>query len=652
MMNESIEQLERPVDGADSAAPAEPVTVELVDRLTAEAEELLGEDARRGFELAVEALRAAEALGYPLGIARSKALVGFGHYMLSDLQAALRILGEARGLAVEIGDDLDLARVMAGLGLVYRSLGDYDKALTLPLEGLRTVRRTGNTVWEGLILNVIGGGYHDVGDYERARDYHQQALAVFESMDPSEAQGTVVGARALDGLGTVCNSLGRHEEALEHGLRALELFRKAGDRLGEARALTDIGLAYQADGRFAEALECHERALELRREIGNKHSQTTSLINMALVFLELGDADSALGVLHPALTLAMEMEAKPRIAQANLALAEAYEQKGDYQWALEHHRVYYRVMEEVSGDEASARIRNMQVAWEVERSEREAELARLRNVELKEANDELGRLLTELQAAQSELLESKKMAALGGLVAGVVHELNTPLAVIKSNADLAVRAVAAIRDAVADADSLDDLRDNARVQRALATLGGSAAGEAVERLSRVVERLKSFSRLDQATVAEADINELIDNTLLLMDHDFGDEVDVVRNFGELPRTLAAPVELNQLFVNLLSNAAQAIDGKGTITVTTSADADRIEIRIADDGVGIPADQAERIFDPRFARGGPRVRAGLGLFASSNIVRKHGGTIALHSEPGEGTTVAVSLPVKPVSRSGE
>ena len=88
------------------------------------------------------------------------------------------------------------------------------------------------------------------------------------------------------------------------------------------------------------------------------------------------------------------------------------------------------------------------------------------------------------------------------------------------------------------------------------------------------------------------------------------------------------------------------------TVTTDSDGDRITVRIADDGVGIPPEEVEKIFDPRFARGGPRVRAGLGLFASSNIVRKHDGTIALDSEPGRGTTVTVSLPIKPVSRSAD
>lgn len=627
-----------------------PATIEAVDRLNDDADQLLGEDPKRALSLASDALNAAQVLEYGAGIGRAQGVMGFAHYLLSDLNAALGLLKSSHDISVEIGNDADLARAQAGLGLVHRSLGDFEQALTLSLEGLRTVRRTGNKVWEGLLLNVIGGGYHDVGDYARARDSHARALEIYESLDESEAEeGTVMGARALDGLGTVHNSLGQHAEALEYELRALELFRKAEDSLGEARALNDIGLVYQSQGRLDEALECHQRSLELRREFGNKHAQTASLINMARLYLERGDPDNALGVLHPALTLAMEMEAKPRIAQANLRLAEAYEQRGDYQWALEHYRVYSRVMEQVSGDEASARIRNMQVTWEVERSEKEAELFRLRNVELKEANDELARLLAELRATQAELLESKKMAALGSLVAGVVHELNTPLAVIKSNADLSARSIATIREAMDKADSVAELKNNAQVQRALRSLGGAGAtSDAAERLAHVVERLKRFSRLDQATVAEADINDLLDDTLGLMKHEFGERIELVRRYGDLQRTIGAPVELNQLFVNVLSNAAAAIRGNGTITVTTSMENGAIVIRITDTGVGIEPALIERIFDPAFATAGPRVKAGLGLFASSNIVRKHDGTIALDSEPGEGTTVTISLPVKPVA----
>ena len=632
--------------------PEKPATPEAVDRLNDEVDQVLGEDPKRALSLASQSLEAAEGLEYRVGIARARGLKGFAHYLLSDLDPARALLQSSLEMAKEIGDDVSLARVQAGLGLVYRNLGDFEQALTLSLEGLRTVRRTGNKVWEGLLLNVLGGGYHDVGDHERAREHHAQALALFESMDASEAEGTVMGARALDGLGTVAHSLGNYAEALDYGRRALELFRKADDRLGEARALNDIGLVYQSQGKLDEALECHERSLELRREFGNKHAQTTSLINLARLHLERDDPDNALGVLHPALTLAMEIEAKPRIAQANLALAEAYERKGDHKWALEHYRVYYRVMEEVSGDEASARIRNLQVAWEVERSEKEAELFRLRNVELKDANDELEHLLAELRAAQAELLESKKMAALGSLVAGVVHELNTPLAVIKSNAELSARSVASIRDAIDRVASPSELQEDPQVQRALRTLGGSGGtGDAAERLAHVVERLKRFSRLDRATVAEADINELLDDTLALMKHEF-DDIEVVREYGELPRTVGALVELNQLFVNVLSNAAKAIQGPGTIAVTTSTKDGSIVIRIADTGVGIEPELVERIFDPAFAIAGPRVKAGLGLFASSNIVRKHDGTIALDSKPGAGTTVTISLPVKPVARSGE
>ncbi len=649
-MSGPAEQLQERLPGR-AAAEGDALVAE-VDRLCDEAEELANTSPERGLELSRRAFEIASRADYEAGMARAEAVMGFAYYMQSDLETALTHLDRARSRSAAVGTELGRAKVLAVLALVHRSLGNFDQALSHARQGLETVRRTKDKTWEAYLLYGLGGGYQDVGDHALARRYYEQTLELIEQLPDETKQRAIIGARALDGLGTVYESLGDHARALEHELKALELFRSAGDRLGESRALNDLGLVYQSQGLYARALECLERSLELRREIGNRHAQSTSLLNVGRLHLARQDPEAALSVLHPALTLAMEIEAKPRIAHANLALAEAYEMKGDDNWALEHYRIYHRVMEEVSGDEVKARIRNMQVAWEVERAETEAELFRLRNVELKQANEELERLLGELRATQAELLESKKMAALGSLVAGVVHELNTPVAVIKSSADVVTRSVATISRLMSESEKGQGEGRRGGLERALGALEETGRmEEAVKRIVGIVERLKSFSRLDQATVQAVDINENLDNILALIGHEFEDRIELVREYGDLPPVVAAPLELNQVFTNLLSNAARAIRDEGTITLRTWTDGGFVHLRIEDSGVGMPPELVERIFEPSFTRTGSRVKAGLGLFAAYNIIRKHRGQIGLESEPGRGTAVSIMLPAESTYRSG-
>jgi signal transduction histidine kinase len=135
---------------------------------------------------------------------------------------------------------------------------------------------------------------------------------------------------------------------------------------------------------------------------------------------------------------------------------------------------------------------------------------------------------------------------------------------------------------------LEVLQDNQHVIR-----------EASDRINRLVRSLKNFARLDQAERQEADLNQGLESTLAVVQHEFGDRIRVVRDFGALPRVLRHPGQLNQLFMNLLVNASQAITGQGTVTISTVVDGDSVAIRVKDSGEGIPPDHLSKIFDPGF-----------------------------------------------------
>ena len=250
----------------------------------------------------------------------------------------------------------------------------------------------------------------------------------------------------------------------------------------------------------------------------------------------------------------------------------------------------------------------------------------------------------ELRETQMVLIQTEKMASLGNLVAGVAHEINTPVGAVSSNADLMRRALTKLRQSIGESR----IHENRDLERAFTALEhvASVNREACDRIVTIVRGLRNFARLDEAERKRVDVHEGIESTLTLLHHKLKQRIDVLREFGDLPEIECFPSRLNQVFMNLLVNAIQAIDGEGTITVRTSASDACIRLEFRDSGRGVPPDVLPRIFDPGFTTKGVGVGSGLGLAICYQIVREdHGGEISVDSKPGEGTTFTVTLPIQ-------
>ena len=240
---------------------------------------------------------------------------------------------------------------------------------------------------------------------------------------------------------------------------------------------------------------------------------------------------------------------------------------------------------------------------------------------------ELKSAMKELKETQIQLINSEKMASLGQLVAGVAHEINTPVASIKSNNGI----VAKLLGSIEDADLKEMLTDINEIDK-----------EAVNRISNIVTSLKKFVRLDEAELQEADINKELDLTLELIRHETKNRINVVKNYGEIPTIKCFPNMLNQVFTNILVNACQAIDGQGTITITTEYRSKNLVVKIKDTGKGIPQNLLSKIFSAGFTTKGIGVGTGLGLAICSKIIEKHKGKITVHSEVGKGREFVITL----------
>jgi signal transduction histidine kinase len=282
--------------------------------------------------------------------------------------------------------------------------------------------------------------------------------------------------------------------------------------------------------------------------------------------------------------------------------------------------------------------------------------------DLLRANKELKELNRRLSQAQDKLMQSEKLASIGQLAAGVAHEINNPIGYIFSNFGTLERYLADLFEMLAayeeaepalagtpHADRLREVRERVELdylKEDIPTLMHESR-EGITRVRKIVQDLKDFSRVDVAQDwVWASLHQGIDSTLNIVNNEIKYKADVVKEYGEIPDVECLPSELNQVFMNLLVNAAHAIQAeRGTITIRSGTHGDdRVWVEVADNGCGIPKENIGRIFDPFFTTKPVGKGTGLGLSLSYGIVKKHRGDIEVHSEMGLGTRFRVVLPV--------
>ncbi len=251
----------------------------------------------------------------------------------------------------------------------------------------------------------------------------------------------------------------------------------------------------------------------------------------------------------------------------------------------------------------------------------------------------------ELKIAQVRIVQSEKMAALGRLTAGIAHEVNNPISAVKSSADVVERCVHHILDALDGSQTVDEVKSSIDFQQSLKLLheNNHVITSAADRISRMVTSLNRYSRPDDAKFQKIDIHEGIDSVLSLVHHELGEKIDVIKKYGNIPEIHCYPSELNQVFMNVLTNAIQAIEKWGVISIETSEKNGKVVVEISDTGRGIPGEKLDGIFDLNFTTKDSRVAVGMGLYSAYNIVRKHRGDMTVNSEFGKGTSVLIILP---------
>jgi signal transduction histidine kinase len=294
------------------------------------------------------------------------------------------------------------------------------------------------------------------------------------------------------------------------------------------------------------------------------------------------------------------------------------------------------------------------------------EVRQLVELALQQRNTELESLNSKLAGTQSQLLQSEKMASVGQLAAGVAHEINNPIGYVHSNLvsltryldniSLILAAYERLEKALVptqpDLIELQRLKESTEldyVRRDIVELLAESV-EGVTRVEKIVKDLKDFSHLDDAEWEKADVHAAIDSTLNVVWHELKYKGELIKEYGNLPLIQCLPFQLKQVFMNLLVNAAHAIESRGTITIRSGAEPEHVWFTISDTGKGIDPRHLNRIFEPFFTTKPVGVGTGLGLSVSYSIIQKHNGSIEVASELGKGTTFTIRLPIAHASEA--
>jgi signal transduction histidine kinase len=281
-----------------------------------------------------------------------------------------------------------------------------------------------------------------------------------------------------------------------------------------------------------------------------------------------------------------------------------------------------------------------------------------RNEEIAGKNEELNRAYAELKATQSRILQQEKMAAIGQLAAGVAHEINNPIGFLSSNLGTLEKYIRRLTDFVeaqtvfiaerhagTELAALTETRRQLKIEHIIGDIREliNESRDGACRVKNIVQDLKTFSRVDEAECQLASINDCIDTTINVVWNEIKYKATLKKDLGRLPLLLCHPLQLSQVFMNLLLNAVQAIDRQGEINVKTWAEDGQIHVAVADNGCGMPPEIRGKIFEPFFTSKKVGQGTGLGLSISYDIIKKHRGDIRVESEVGKGTTFILMIP---------
>lgn len=602
----------------------------------------------------------------------------------SCLILALQGLDLSRKLEYTYGE----VEALKMAGEAYRFLGNYPKSLEMQLDALQIYETAKNKVGAAGAKGFIGFTYLEMGEYRRALQYLLDAKPVHE-----KANNTVLGSFVSSHIAYCYTKLDSPDSALYYNQEALRLMELNAFPPLRTMVYDRLGSMYEKNGKYSEAQNWYHKALHFSNITGIKVNISRSQLLLANLFFKTGQSDSAIYYARLSYVNSSFNLQKPHILDASTLLSELFNRKGEIDSAYYYQGVAISMKDSIYG---VAQFRKLQLLM-LEEQERQhtivrdqtaysnkikiaalvlllgflgilAAIQRRNNLHKLKINQELEhekvtleKTLHELRSAQTQLIQSEKMASLGELTAGIAHEIQNPLNFVNNFAEINNELIEDLKEASSKNDQreIDRLVLQLQENEPRIKLHG-------KRADSIVKSMLQHSRSGSGVKELTDINKLVDEYVRLSFHgmrardkSFNAELDIDLD-PSLGKTFILPQDFGRVVLNLLNNAFYAVNEKRKISdesfkpkvsIRTNKSGpwkgqpDSIQVIIADNGNGIPASFTEKIFQPFFTTKPTGDGTGLGLSLSYDIITNaHGGALTVESNEGEGAAFTIQIPV--------
>ena len=616
--------------------------------------------------------------------------VSVAHRGLGNYGDALEYLVESLNISREIHDSTGMVEALLAMGFTYLYVDKWDEALTAQSEALKIYEKMNDSLGIARVYNDMGVVNFSAEKYDVALEQHKKALAIrIKSTDNYYKYAS------YSYIGEVYETIGNYAEAIQNYKAALVIVKRTGIKISEVYTYQNLGSAYLKSGDRQEALKQFQLALALSQEVEESTYETLALLSIAEIYLEWNQPENALICLQKSEKTASK-SGITYLTRIYRDIAETYFRLGNYKVAYLNAMKYNQYKDSAVVAENLEKITSLTNRLEFENKKKlqdesykkmmqikQTEIERQKVVknfslfgafvilvlavivfirfrEKKKLNSKLNTTLLNLKATQSQLVHAEKMATLGELTAGVAHEIQNPLNFIKNFSEVNVDLIEELKEEIDKGDMkevksiLDDI-----------SMNEEKITEHSNRADSIVKGMLQHSRKSSKDKHPTNINQLAEEYLRLAFHglrakDKSFNADFVTDLDDtLPKVNVIPQEIGRVLLNLINNAFHACAErsrseeskkatdkyKPMVSVITRSYEKQIEIRVKDNGNGIPDNIKEKIFQPFFTTKPSGEGTGLGLSLSYDIVTKgHGGELTVTTSEGIGTEFIILLPV--------
>jgi signal transduction histidine kinase len=649
-----------------------------IEQLNQEAWHIRVNDSVKALALSGQAILASRAIDYTKGLAEALRTNGFCLIRQSRHEEALTCLDESLLLFNDLGDEKGQSVIYEYYGIIARSKGDFKSSLEYLYTSYQLRQRNHYAEGEALSLYHLGVTYRYLGNLEKALDFFLQSLDVAK-----KGQIWIAESYAINNIGTIYLEMGNPTDALDYIQQSLVIREAQGDQWGASGCLDNIGRIYFQQGDYDLARNFFSRAISISSSVSDKKGQANVLLHQAELEMALGNSPAAKDCAAKCLDIRVSIGDRKGQAEALLLLIDLYEDEqklpllneamelaiatgsidlqykihgryykyhkteGEFELALEQLEAYNQAEKEFHSQALAQKMANLQLSHQVEQSQKESEIYRLKNIDLAST-------LLELRTTQKQLIQAEKMASLGELTAGVAHEIQNPLNFVNNFSDLNQELVLELKDEIArgNMQEVEKIADSIRENEAKINHHG-------KRADAIVKNMLQHSRSSNGQMELTDLNALCDEYLRLSYHglrakDKNFSASLETDYGlTVGKVKVIPQDIGRVLLNLFNNAFYAVvekkkyaasDYDPTVSISTRRMDNSVQIILSDNGSGIPEKLQEKIFQPFFTTKPTGQGTGLGLSLSYDIIKAHGGELKVESEPQKETIFTIILPV--------